>query len=147
MTPTASQITEVRRYVNEKDTENFSDDDIVTVIEKYPALDELGEDPYYYEYTGGQIPVKKDNPNWVPTYNLFLAAAEIWEYKAAELAGKFDFSADGGNFSRSQAYNQALAMAKYYRGRGGASTIKLVKKPDEYPTPPEWIGNLPERDT
>lgn len=141
---TAANIADLRRMVAELDTANYSDADLTTMIEKYPMLDEAGEDPY--SLSGTAIPVRVTNPKWIPTYNLNLAACEVWEHKAALLAGKFDFSADGGQFSRSQAYNQALQMAKYYRGRGGISTITQIKKPDESASVYSWIGNLPEED-
>lgn len=60
--------------------------------------------------------------NWVPTYDLNAAAADLWEERAAELSDKFDFSADGGNFSRNQAHGNALKQASLFRSR---SRIKL----------------------
>ncbi len=138
---TAEMIAEVRRMVDEPDEENYSDVVLTTMIEKYPMMDELGQDPYYW-YTG-VTPVRHDTVGWLPTYNLNATAADIWENKAAQFAQKYDFSADGGQYSRSQAYNQAMQMAKYYRARGGATTIKQIKKPDETFSG-SWIGNLPE---
>lgn len=52
--------------------------------------------------------------NW---YDMMNAAADGWELKAASYAGAFDFSADGGNYSQSQQYQQALAIAKQYRAK------------------------------
>jgi len=129
--------------VAELDATVYTNADISMIILKYPCLDERGEEPYYFE---GVIPTKVDNDEWIPTYSLNFAAAEIWEQKAALLAAKFDFSADGGNYSRSQAYQQALGMAKYYRGRGGISTIKQIKSPEETDVSSTWIGNLAEGD-
>ena len=128
MSVSVANIADVRRMVAESTATNYTDNDIRMIIEKYPMLDELGIEPYYYE---GTIPTKVDNDEWLPTYNLNLAASEIWEQKAAAQAAKFDFAADGGNYSRSQAYQQALGMARYYRGRAGISTIKQIKMPDE----------------
>lgn len=143
MTVTAVDILSVRRMTAELDTDVYPDIDIQTIIEKYPMLDEEGQEPYYYE---GSIPTRVENEYWIPTYNLNLAASEIWEHKAALLAGRFDFSADGGNYSRSQAYNQAMNMVRYYRSRGGVSTIKQVKVPEEVSQTSDWIANLPESD-
>src|SRR4030067_87618 len=143
MSVSAANIADVRRMVAEPISTNYTDNDIRMIIEKYPCLDELGEEPYYFT---GTIPVKTVNEYWIPTYDLNRAAAEIWDNKAALLAGKFDFSADGGNYSRSQAYQQALGMAKYYRGRGKVSTIKQIKTPDEVGSSSAWIGNLAESD-
>jgi hypothetical protein len=141
---TQAQIDELRKMVDEPDPETYSDDDLTIMVEKYPMIDELGQDPYYYTFLG-TVPTKAIMQGWIPTYNLNMAAADVWEHKAAQVAGKYDFSADGGQYSRSQAYNQAMQMAKYYRGRGGATTVKQIKKPDEtYYKNATWIGNLPE---
>lgn len=143
MTVSAANIADLRRMVAEPTATTYIDLVLTEIIEKYPMLDELGEEPYYFE---GAIPVRTVNDEWIPTYNLNLAAAEVWEQKAASLAGKFDFSADGGNYSRSQAFQQAMGMARYYRGRAGVSTIKQIKVPEETSQSQAWIGNLREGD-
>lgn len=143
MSVSIANIADVRRMVAEPTATDYTDNDIRVTIEKYPCLDELGEEPYYYT---GTVPVREDNEYWIPTYDLNRAAAEIWDNKAALLAAKFDFSADGGNYSRSQAYTQALGMAKYYRGRGKVTTIKQIKTPEETSVSSSWIGNLAEGD-
>ena len=84
MSVSASNIADVRRMVAESTATNYTDNDIRMIIEKYPMLDELGEEPYYYE---GAIPVKTDNDEWIPTYNLNMAASEIWEQKGAATSG------------------------------------------------------------
>jgi hypothetical protein len=144
MTITAEMISDVRRMVNEADETNYTDSLLETMIAKYPTTDERGTDPYYWSETS-TIPVKVTNTSWIPTYNLHLAAADIWEEKAAVIAGMFDFSADGGSYQRSQQYQQAMNMSKYHRSRGGIQGITLIKKPDEIQNP-VWIGNLPEVD-
>lgn len=141
MTVPDANVVDLRRMVNELDNTNYSDNDLIAILDKYPIMDERGENPYYWV---GAVPVREENQYWIPTYNINLAASEVWENKAAQLAGKFDFSADGGNYSQSQAYQQALGMAKYYRGRGGVTTIKQIKAPDEIGQSAQWIGNLPE---
>lgn len=146
MTVTAEMVATVRRLVNESGTDTYSDTDIENIIKKYPMMDELGKEPYYWTTTS-TVPTKTWNTDWIPTYNLNYAAADIWDEKAAVLAGLFDFSADGGTYTRSQGYNQAVSMSKFYRGRGSIKTITLIKKPDEpasLSSYPAWIGNLPE---
>lgn len=148
MTVTVELVLEVRRMVNEPTEDTYSDSLIESFIEKCPIRDELGTEPYYYE-TLGAVPTKTYNTDWIPTYNLNQVASSIWYEKAAVIAGKFDFSADGGTYNRSQAYTQAMNMAKLYKARAGVSTIHLIKSPDEpYPSglKPAWIGNLPESD-
>ena len=55
--------------------------------------------------------------DWTPTYDLNRGAAEGWRWKAAKLAGDYDFSADGATFSRSQARAHCVDMALHYTHR------------------------------
>lgn len=51
--------------------------------------------------------------------DLYAAAAEIWDEKAAAVSGNYDFEADGGKFSRSQMAAQYMANANKYRAMAG----------------------------
>ena len=144
MSATAAQIAEVRRMVAEPTTTTYSDALITDFIERYPLMDELGEEPYYYTQTT-TVPTQTDNPEWIPTYDLNAAAADIWDEKAAALAAKYDYSADGGNYKVSNAFDQAQKMAARYRSRRSLRTATMVKSPEEVSgEEPGWIGNLPE---
>ena len=46
------------------------------------------------------------------TYDLYGAAADIWRQKAAHVADRFDFSADGASFKASQLVAQYTEMAR-----------------------------------
>jgi len=59
--------------------------------------------------------------SWAPTYDLNAAAAEGWRWKAAKVAGSFDFSTDQQDFSRSQMVEMCLAMADRYQKKVTAS--------------------------
>lgn len=147
MSATAEQIERIRRMVAEPETANYSDTLLGEYIETYPLLDERGEQPYTWNITT-EPPTKTANANWVPTYDLHAAAADIWEEKASTWADKYNFSADGASYSRSNAYEQIMARVRYHRSRRSSKTATLVKYPDEgtatnasaFP----WIGNLPE---
>jgi len=141
---TAAQIAQIRRQVAEPLTTTYSDALITTYIEKYPHIDEQGEEPY--TLSSATPPAQEANDNWIPTYDLNAAAADIWEEKAATLAALYDFSADGGNYSRSQAYEMAMRQCRHYRARRLPSTVRLHKWPDELSNDTLWIGNLPEPD-
>jgi hypothetical protein len=52
--------------------------------------------------------------SWSPTWDLNRGAAEGWRWKAAKVATRFDFTTDGQDFKRSQAYQACLEMAKRY---------------------------------
>lgn len=65
-----------------------------------------------------------DQEPWLPTWRLQRAAAEGWRWKAAKVAGSYDFSAEGSNFSRSQMHKACLEMAASY-SRGVHGTIDI----------------------
>lgn len=128
----------------EPTTDTYDDATIAAYIEKYPHLDEQGERPY--TLSSDLPPEQVANDNWIPTYDLHAAAADIWEEKAAAPAQDFDFSEDGvGSYKRSQVYEQYMKQCRYHRARRMPSTITLIKDPEEKPDL-SWIGNLPEED-
>ena len=143
MAPTAAQIATLRRMVAEPTAATYSDALLTVFIETYKLLDERGE--YPYTWSSAVPPVQVANTNWVETYDLNAAAADIWEEKASAMAAKYSFSADRGNYQVSNAYEQMMKQARNYRARRAAKTMTGIKWPDE----PDnsrlvWIGNLPE---
>ena len=130
MSATAAQIAQVRRYVNESDDTTYDDDAIASYIEAYPVVDERGEDPYSWD-TSTQPPTEDANEDWVSTYDLHAAAADIWEEKAAVVAQDFNFAADGGNYSRSLVFEQYMKLARFHRARRKPTTHKIHKYPAE----------------
>lgn len=128
MAATAAQIAELRRMVAEPTTTTYSDATLTTYIERRWLRDELGTEPYTWDYT--TTPPHQDaNTDWIPTYDLNAAAADVWDEKAAALATEFDFSADGGSYSRSQKGTFASQRARYYRARTAARTVTLRMEP------------------
>jgi hypothetical protein len=117
MAATAAMIARVRRMTAEPTTTTYSDAVIAEYIETYPVIDAASVDP-----TGA---------GWVPSYDLHAAAADIWEEKAALLQPLFDFSADGGSYDRSQAYEAAKDQARYHFARRRPSSKASVKWPIE----------------
>jgi hypothetical protein len=123
----------------------YSNDAIASYIETYPRLDEQGNEPY--TLTSDTPPEREVNTAWIPTYDLNAAAADIWEEKAAAWTDKYDFTADGGNYSRSQAYDMCMKQCRYYRARRMPTSSRLHKYPDEGgKNDTVWIGNMPESD-
>lgn len=116
----------------------YSDATLVAYIERYPHIDQFGESPL--------DPYGVANTDWTATYDLAAAAADVWEEKAGAVAGKFDFSANGGQYTQSQQYEQYMKQCRYYRSRRMPSTVMLVKHPQETAFDESWIGNLPESD-
>lgn len=141
---TAAQIAEVRRMTGET-AATYSNTLLTAIIEKYPLLDEQGEEPW--TLSSDTPPVHEDNDDWMPTYDLNAAAADVWAEKAAALAGLYDFSADGGNYRRSQAYEQCMKQSRHYRARASAYVVTLHQSPEEPSISQQvWVGNLPEPD-
>lgn len=112
-----AQIAQVRRAVNESTTTTYSDADMRAFIEDHPLVDADGFSP--------------DQDSWTATYDLNAAAADIWEEKAGSRADDFDFSADGGNYSRSQSYEQAMKQARYFNSRRSLKTVTMEPTPKE----------------
>lgn len=112
MALTAAELARLRRMVAEPtDANGYTDSVLTAAAERCPLPDADGYDP--------------DHADWVATYDLAGAAADVWTEKAAGLAGSFDFSADGGSFTRSQAYGQAQQQATYWRSRRAAVARRL----------------------
>lgn len=129
MTATAAMIARVRRMTNEPSaTSDYSDSDIQTVIETYPLIDDRGEEPFTWD-TSTSPPTKDANEDWIVTYDLNAAAADIWDEKVAILTQDYDFAADGASYSRSKAYDQAMAQARYFRSKRSPKTITLEPWP------------------
>ena len=128
MTASVAQIARVRRMVNEPTEATYSDADIQAYIESYPLIDERGEEPYTWD-TSTQPPTQTANDDWIDTYDLNAAAADIMEEKAAVFAGDFDFRADGGDHKRSQIYQQMIDLARKYRAKRAHKTISQFAYP------------------
>ena len=144
MSATAAQVARLRRMVAEATTDTYSDDDLEGYIEAYPLVDERGEAPYSWD-TSTDPPTQEATEGWIPTYDLNAAAADIWEEKAAGIADRYDFSADGQSYSRSQAVDHAQRMARYYRAKRAPRTITQRPEPHAS-TEVEWLGNAAEGD-
>jgi len=121
---TAVQIAQLRRMTAEPTDATYSDSDMADYIETYPCVDENGEAPRVPSTTTpGEM---MENPDWTATYDLHAAAAAIWEEKSAVNAPNADFSADGGNYSDSQTFDQAMKMVRFHLARRNPKTITLV---------------------
>jgi hypothetical protein len=111
----------------EPTTATYTDVALEAFIALYPLEDARGEGPWIEsETTPGTL---EENPDWTPTYDMNAAAADVWAEKAATPAADFDFNADGGNYSRSQVYEQAMAQSRYYRSRRAIGTITQRPEP------------------
>jgi hypothetical protein len=142
MAASAEDLATARRLAAEPTEGTYDDEALSAIVEGYPIPDVDGNDP--------------TDDAWAATYDLFLAASQIWTEKAAALlnaGGTFDFSADDASFKRSQLYDQYKQMADTMRvnsrrlgqGRGARSVTQKAAGPFRA-TDQLWIGNLPEQD-
>lgn len=132
MTATAAQIAQLRRMVNEPGITVYSDAAIQSYIEAHPLMDETGTEAYYWDYATTP-PTRVANTDWIANYDLNAAAADIWAEKASIAAQDFDLKADGGEYLRSQVYEQAMKMSRHFNGKRHASTVRM--RPFPRPAP------------
>ena len=125
MAATLDQINQVRRMAGEVGSTTYTDGDIRSYIETYPLLDERGQEPYTYD-TSTEPPTQDANEDWIATYDLNAAAADIWDEKAGAVAHQFDFNADGASYNVSQKHAMYMRQAKHYRARRSVRTVTLV---------------------
>jgi hypothetical protein len=144
MAATAAQRSRLRRMCGlAADDATYDDDVLDDYIEAYPLLDENGEQPY--TWSSATPPAQVVNTNWVATYDLNAAAADVWDEIAAGIYNHFDFSAEGRSFSKSQTYEHAQGRARYYRSRRQPTSMKGVQWPEETGAVDQtWIANLAE---
>lgn len=126
MVITLEQIDRLRRMVAEPTSDTYTDAMLEDYLTRYPLPDSDGE---------------------LTLIDFNLAAAQVWEEKAAAVAGDYDFTADGGSYQRSQVYAQMMATARGFRSRRKTSALVLTAQP-----PPDavdrdaWLGNAAEDD-
>lgn len=121
--PTAAQLAELRRMTAEPTTDTYSDELLVEMVARYPLTDERGQESYTWD-AATTPPSKVENTSWVTTYDLHAAAADVWQEKAAALLHLYDFSADGGSYSRSQMVAQANSRVRFHLARRNIKTIR-----------------------
>lgn len=144
MAATTAQVNKLRRMVADPTPSNeYSDADLAGYIEAHPLVDARGEDPTVESSTTpGTL---EANPEWTPTYDLNAAAADIWTEKAAALQPSFNFSADGASYSSGTPFDNAMKLARYYKGKSAVTTVTAKMQPNRRLTD-SVIGNLAETD-
>jgi hypothetical protein len=93
----------------------YTDEELESLIEAKALRDSDGNEP--------------DDDDWTATYDLFAVASEVWMEKASAFAEEFDFTADGGSFSRSQKIEHCVKMSGLYKSRSAAFTLKVKQVP------------------
>ena len=126
MTQTAFTLSKLRRMVNEPTVTPYTDDILTSYIEEHPVMDTAGHEQYDAD---GVL-----DADWVATYDLHWAAADIWEEKAAAVQTYYSFSADGGNYSQDQLYQTAMEQARFHLARRRPGSRDTHKSPVETET-------------
>jgi len=137
MSASDEQVARVKRLCSiEAGDTTYTDEVVAEYIERHPLMDEDGYEP--------------DDTLWTPTYDTYLAASDICEEKAAALSGNFDFSADGGSYTRSQEFEHWSRLSSRYRSRRAITSVSLqssrpyvlrVDEEDDEGTSTEDIGS------
>ena len=135
MAATAAMIAKLREMTNEVGSTTYRDAQLTTIIERHPIIDGRGEEPYEWD-TSTSPPTQDDNDDWVATYDLNAAAADVWDQKAAQAAADYDYSADGASLKRSQVYAHCSRQAAIYRSRRAPRTITQRPEP---PPPADYV--------
>jgi len=128
MAATAAMAAQLRRMVDEATETTYDDDLIDDIIELYPLIDALGSDPIEYDFST-EPPTASEVDNWIPTYDLHAAASQIWEEKAGAVSDEFDFSADGGKYSRSQKEEKYMNKSRWHSSRRSPKAFKIWVSP------------------
>lgn len=149
MAPSESDIARLRRMTNEPTTDTYSDEDFSATIARYAVVDPFGNAPQIRSAT--YPPTLIANPQWIESYDLHSAAAEVWEEKASVVAQDYDFTGplDDGTYQRSQVYEQYMGQARYHMSRRAPSTIRQISPHphllsfhgnvwNDIAQPPEW---------
>jgi len=130
MAVTAAQIEQFRRMVAEPTTATYTDDVLESYIEARPVRDERGVSHEDWNFSTTP-PTPGANPNWVETYDMNAAAADVWDEKAANAAACISFSADGASYSLSEKIANCRTMARTFRSRARLGSVKLIAKQRE----------------
>jgi hypothetical protein len=90
----------------------FTDALLQGFIEEHPVRDSAGLEPAASA--------------WEPTYDLNAATSDLWGLIAVNLSTLYDFSADGASFTRSQAFENARRMGRYFNSRRRATSVAIT---------------------
>ena len=136
MSATAAMVLELRRMVDEVASATYEEDTLETYIERYPVLDFLGTKPIEVD-TSTSPPTLSENSDWIPSYDLHAAAADIWQEKSATVAEDYNFTADGSTLSRGDVQKQYMQQARYHLSRRTVKTMRAVVEPRVDPSTEE----------
>lgn len=126
MTITAEMIASVRRKTGETTTTTYTDADIEAVIE----ASQVQVSRTFTATDDWIINASQSLDDLEYIYDLYRAAATIWEEKLAKLVehGSFDVSGAGGSFSRSQIEQQYQRRLSYCLSRRYPTSVVIASR-------------------
>lgn len=121
--PSDEDIQTLRDMAGDTTLLSFSLNDLRDLLFSYAINDIVGETPWsrLSNAIGGSIV----NPDWIATFDFNAAAAKLWSLKANSVIDKYDFQADGGNYSRSQVYENFMKMSRHFSSRRAIRMIRV----------------------
>ena len=128
MSATSAMVAELRRMTDEPEEATYDDDLLETIIERYPVQDILGTEPWEWDGTTSP-PTASENDDWIPTYDLHAAAADIWQEKSATVAEDYNFTADGSTLSRGDVQKQYMNQSRHHLSRRKIKTMRTFVTP------------------
>lgn len=131
MTIEPIDVARLRRYIAEPTSETYTDEELTLLIKETSLTDVDGREP--------------SDPSWIPTYDIYKVASDIWLEKASAVADEFDFASDGGRFDRSQKVENYTKQSSYYRSRSKASSLQMKQRPLERLSTSGW-EDMPYKD-
>jgi len=105
--PDAATIARVKTLAAAEQRPALTDAEVIAAIKDHPRVDRDG--------------LWADDPAWTPTWDLNLAASDLWGIKAGKVAGDFNFSADGASYNKGDVMAQCLEMEAKYAARSAGS--------------------------
>lgn len=129
----AADLARLRRMVAEPGTATYTDSLLISAISSYPLPDVAGEWPLL---TSGSA-----NTDWAATFDLAMAAADIWEEKATGKADNYNFTADGATFNKLEVTKTYERQARKWRSRRQPGNYEAIAYPGIV-VADVWIGNI-----
>jgi hypothetical protein len=122
-------------YVGHTDLEQTDGGTAIFFIE-HGTGEDVGTANYSVDYRRGYVNFPTDTGGsafyvTARSYDLFAAAADVWEQKAAHYGTMFDFSTDNHRVNKGKIYEQCLKMAAHFRTKAKATVRSVTMVRDD----------------
>ena len=125
MSSKALIVAQLRRMIAEADDKTYSDEALEVILEDYPIKDQNGVAPMVLENGAYEF-----DDDWVPTYDLNAAAAQIWLEKAAAVADQYSEEILSGTASlykvKGDQHKQAMKMHRRFASMRKSKSRRML---------------------